>query len=201
VSNVPRSHSIERIPVAILEHHVHLTQGIIEQLFCDRYKLHQHAQFSQPHQYVAEESVTLVGPRARLSNVRVIGPPRADNQIEVSQTDAVALGIQAPLRESGDLKDSPGILIEGPRACVRLDYGVIRMLQHVHMSAADADHCGLKDQDRVDVMTPGVESRILFCDVTVRVSPEYRLELHLDADEATAAGLHPGAFVAISNKT
>jgi putative phosphotransacetylase len=200
VRNVPRPHSIERIPVAILEHHAHLTQDIIEQLFCDRYRLHEHTRFSQPHQFVAEESVTLVGPRARLSNVRVFGPPRADNQIELSQTDALALGIQVPLRESGDLKDSPGILIEGPRACVRLDHGVIRVRRHVHMSPADADHCGIKDQDHIDVMSPGAESRILFCDVTVRVSPEYRLELHLDADEARAARLGSGAFVAISTK-
>lgn len=194
---MPLPQSIERIPVAILEHHAYFTQDIIEQLFCDRYKLHEHAQCSQPHQYVAEESVTLVGPRARLSNVRVFGPPRADNQIEISQSDALALGLKVPLRESGDLKDSPGILIEGPRACVRLDHGVIRVRRHLQMSPADADHCGLKHLDHIDVISPGAGSRLLFCDVTVRIAPEYRLELHVDADEARAAHLVPGAFVAI----
>jgi putative phosphotransacetylase len=117
-----------RIPVAVSERHVHLTQSIIEQLFCDKYRLHEHSRVSQPTQFAALETVTLVGPRGRIANVRVIGPARDDNQVEISQSDAQALGVGAPLRESGDLKDSPGILVEGPRACVRLDHGVIRTL-------------------------------------------------------------------------
>ena len=190
-------HSVERLPVVILERHVHLRQDVIEQLFCDRYRLHEHAAFSQPADFLAEEFVTLVGPRGRIAAVRVFGPPRADNQIEISHADAAALGVAAPLRESGDLADTPGIVIEGPRSCVRLGHGVIRVLRHIHMSEADAARCGLRDGDRVDVATPGSESRTLFCDVVVRVSPEYRLELHLDAEEAGSAGLHQGSFVAI----
>ncbi|HMA00700.1 MAG TPA: phosphate propanoyltransferase [Steroidobacteraceae bacterium] len=186
-----------RIPVAVSERHVHLTQSVIEQLFCDKYHLHERARVSQPAQFAAQETVTLVGPRGRIANVRVIGPARDDNQVEISQTDALTLGVGAPLRESGDLKDSPGILVEGPRACVRLDHGVIRTLRHIHLTAAEAERHGLKDRDRIDVTRDGVERHTLFCDVLVRVSLDCKSELHLDPDESDAAGLHSGTYVAI----
>jgi putative phosphotransacetylase len=190
-----------RIPVAVCERHVHLTQDIIEQLFCDRYRLHEHSRVSQPTQFAAQETVTLVGPRGRISNVRVIGPARDHSQVEISQTDALTLGLSAPLRESGDVKDSPGILIEGPRACVRLDHGVIRTLRHIHLAAAEAAHHGLKDRDHIDVAKEGEHPHTLFCDVLVRVSPGCKSELHLDPDESDAAGLPTGAYVAIKRKS
>jgi propanediol utilization protein len=118
-----------RIPVAESERHVYLTQSVIEQLFCDKYHLHEQCPVSQPTQFAARETVTLVGPRGRIADVRVIGPARNDNQVEISQSDARTLGVGAPLRESGDVKDSPGIFVEGPRARVRLDHGVIRTLR------------------------------------------------------------------------
>jgi propanediol utilization protein len=189
--------SRERIPVVVSERHVHLTQDFIEQLFCDRYRLHEDSKASQPTQFAARESVTLIGPRGRLANVRVIGPPRADNQVEISQTDAQLLGVPAPMRESGDLKDTPGIFIEGPRGSVRLDHGIIRTLRHIHMPPTEADRRGLKDRDHIDVTNDGPHPHTLFCDVLVRVSPAARSELHLDADESRAAGLHSGAYVAI----
>jgi propanediol utilization protein len=186
-----------RIPVAVSERHVHLTQTIIEQLFCDRYRLHEHSRVSQPTQFAARETVTLVGPRGRIAGVRVIGPARDDNQVEISLTDALALGVGAPLRESGDVKDSPGILVEGPRACVRLNHGVIRTLRHIHLASAEAAGLGLKDRDRIDVTKEGAHPHTLFCDVLVRVSPGCKSELHLDPDECGAAGLRTGAYVAI----
>jgi propanediol utilization protein len=190
-----------RIPVAVSERHVHLTQSIIEQLFCDKYRLHEHSpRVSLPTQFAALETVTLVGSRGRISNVRVIGPARDDNQVEISQTDALALGVGAPLRESGDVKDSPGIFVEGPRACVRLDHGVIRTLRHIHLATAEAARHGLKDRDRMDVVKEGTHPHTLFCDVLVRVSPGRKTELHLDPDECDAAGLHTGAFVAIKRR-
>jgi propanediol utilization protein len=118
-----------RIPVAVCERHVYLTQSVIEQLFCDKYRLHEQSPVSQPTQFAARETVTLVGPRGRIADVRVIGPARTDNQVEISQSDAWALGVGTPLREPGDVKDSPGIFVEGPRARVRLDHGVIRTLR------------------------------------------------------------------------
>jgi putative phosphotransacetylase len=189
-----------RIPVAVSERHVHLTQSIIEQLFCDKYRLHEHSRVSQPTQFAARETVTLVGPRGRIANVRVIGPARDDNQIEISMSDALALGVGAPLRESGDVKGSPGILVEGPRACVRLDHGVIRTLRHIHLATAEAAHHGLQDRDRIDVAKEGAHPHTLFCDVLVRVSSGCKTELHLDPDESDAAGLRTGAYVAIKRK-
>jgi propanediol utilization protein len=189
-----------RIPVAVSERHVHLTQSTIEQLFCDKYRLHEHSRVSQPAQFAALETVTLVGPRGRIANVRVIGPARDDNQIEISQSDALALGVGAPLRESGDVKDSPGILLEGPRARVRLEHGVIRTLRHIHLATAEAARHGLKDRDRIDVTKEGAHPHAVLCDVLVRVSSGCKTELHLDPDESDAAGLHTGAYVAIKNK-
>ena len=188
-----------RIPVAIAAPHVHLTQAVIEELFCDKYRLHELSKLVQPTQYAALESVTLIGPRGRLSNVRVIGPPRSVNQIELSQTDALRLGIDAPVRESIDLERTPGILIEGPRARVRIERGVVRALRHIHMTPSDADRLGFKDGDRVEVAHDRRHGQVLFRDVLVRVSPDYRLELHLDADEGEAAALHPGDYVILHN--
>jgi propanediol utilization protein len=189
-----------RITVAVSERHVYLTQSVIEQLFCDKYHLHEQSPVSQPTQFAARETVTLVGPRGRIADVRVIGPARNDNQVEISQSDARALGVGAPLRESGDVKDSPGIFVEGPRARVRLDHGVIRTLRHVHLASAEAASHGLKDRDRIDVTEEGAHPHTLFCDVLVRVSPGCKSELHLDPDECDAAGLHTGAYVAIKRK-
>ncbi len=184
-----------RIPVAIAAPHVHLTQAVIEELFCDKYRLHELSKLVQPTQYAALESVTLIGPRGRLSNVRVIGPPRSVTQVELSQTDALKLGIDAPVRGSNDLERTPGILIEGPRARVRIERGVVRALRHIHMTPSDADRLGFKDGERVAVTDEHHHGQVLFRDVLVRVSPDCRLELHLDADEGDAAALHSGDYV------
>ena len=189
-----------RIPVALAERHAHLTQEVIEQLFCDRYRLHEAARASQPTQFAAQELVTLVGPRGRIPNVRIIGPPRADNQVEISLSDASLLGIAVPMRESGDLKDTPGVFIEGPRTCVRLDHGLIRALRHVHMNPTEAARRGLRDGDRIDVIREGENPRTVFCDVLVRVSAAFRSEFHVDAEEGAAAGLQPGSLVAVKIK-
>jgi len=184
-----------RIPVAISARHVHLTAPVIETLFCDKYRLHVHSGLVQPGEFAAEETVTLIGPHGRIPHVRIVGPPRAVNQVELSRTDALTLGINAPVRESGDLAGTPGLLVEGPRGSVQLDSGVICALRHVHMSPADAAVLGFKDQDRIELAVESDERRMLFRDVVVRVSPNYRLELHLDTDEGNAAGLQSGEFV------
>jgi propanediol utilization protein len=188
------------IPVAISSRHVHLTASVIEALFCDRYRLHVGAELGQTHQFAALECVTLIGPTGhRLRDVRVIGPARAVNQIEISRTDAQTLGIRAPTRESGDLIGTPGIIIEGPRSRVPLGTGVICAHRHIHMAPADAERLCLKDRDRVEVATEGNNRGLLFRDVLVRVSPGYRLELHLDTDEANAAGLRDGDYAVLQN--
>jgi acetate kinase len=184
-----------RIPVAISARHVHLTAPVIEALFCDKYRLHVHSGLVQPGQFAAEETVTLIGPHGRIPHVRIVGPARSANQVELSRTDALTLGIKAPVRESGDLAGTPGILIEGPRGSVQLDSGVICALRHVHMSPVDAARLGYQDQDRIELAVENDERRMLFRDVVVRVSPNYRLELHLDTDEGNAAGLQSGEYV------
>jgi propanediol utilization protein len=182
-------HSSLRVPVAISPSHVHLTAATIEELFCDRYHLHEHARLGQPALYEAGETVTLIGPRGHLDHVCVIGPPRAENQVEISSTDAQILGFTAPLRRSGNIAGTPGVVIKGPRTSVRLRCGVIRALRHVHMSPADAEYVGVQDGDRIDAVIPAHRPLIRFRGVLIRVSPEFRLEFHLDADEAKALGL------------
>jgi propanediol utilization protein len=169
---------------------------VIEQLFCDHYRLHELSRLGAT-QFAAQESVTLVGPRGRLTDIRVIGPPRKLNQVELSLTDALRLGIDAPERTPGNLDGTPGILIKGPRMEVTLKLGVIRALPHLHMTPHDADRFGLADRDLVDVISEPNAQRIVFRDVPVQVSADYRLELHLDADEGKAAGLASGDFVGL----
>jgi acetate kinase len=178
-----------QIPVAVSARHVHLTQATVERLFGPGHQLRVHSPLTQPGQYAAEETVTLIGPHGRLTHVRVVGPPRQEDQVEVSYSDEHTLGIDAPLRESGDLAGTPGIVIEGPAGAVTLEHGVVCALRHIHMNPADAAVLGLKDQDRVEVAVESQDRRLIFGDVIVRVSPEYRLELHLDTDEGNAAGL------------
>ena len=185
------------VAVQISPAHVHLTEAAIEELFCDKYRLHEHSRAGQPTQYVARESVTLVGPGGSLSDVPVIGPPRGENQIEVSETEGRRLGIEAPLRRSGDLHATPGIFIEGPRTRVSLAGGVIRSLHHVHMPPHDAARLGVADQDRVDVARGPRSRRMLLRDVLVKVSDDYRLELHLDIDEGARTGLRTGDQVVL----
>jgi acetate kinase len=209
--NEPARGSIEetsappvQVPVAISARHVHLTQETLEQLFGADYQLRVRSPLLQLGQYAAEETVVLVGPRGRLSTVRIVGPTRSEDQVELSRTDAINLGVDAPVRESGDLSGTPGIVIEGPVGKVTLERGVICALRHIHMSAADAAALGIQDQDRVSVKVLTSDRKLTFSDIVVRVSPVYRLELHLDADEGNAAGLHPGddtVLVEIDNKT
>ena len=186
------------IPMAISARHVHLTQASVETLFGAGHLLQVHSPLSQPGQYAAEEVVTLVGPKGRLTHVRVIGPPRAEDQVELAHTDEIVLGVDAPLRESGDLAGTPGIVIEGPVGSVSLQRGVICALRHIHMSPADADVLGLKNHDEVAVVVMAGKRRLIFGDVIVRVSPAFRLELHLDSDEGNAAGLSSGSEVLLS---
>jgi acetate kinase len=186
------------IPVAISVRHVHLTQETVERLFGAGYLLNVRSHLSQPGQYAARETVTLVGPRGRLTHVRIVGPPRSEDQVELSRTDEIELGIDAPLRESGDLSNTPGIVIEGPVGRVTLQRGVICALRHIHMSPADADVLGLKNHDQVSVAVVAGNRRLTFDDIAVRVSPEFTLELHLDSDEGNAAGLCSGTEVLLA---
>jgi acetate kinase len=147
---------------------------------------------SQPGQYAAEETVTLIGPSGRLAGVRVLGPERSADQVEISRTDEFLLGVDAPVRASGDVRNTPGLLLEGPAGQWRLAEGVICAHRHIHMSPADAAHFGVRDGDRVDVKVSSQGRELVFGDVQIRVDPAFRLEMHVDTDEANAAGLAAG---------
>lgn len=180
------------IPVAVSARHVHLSQGTIERLFGAGHVLREKHPLSQPGQFAAQETVTLVGPRGRLEHVRVLGPPRAGDQVELSRSDEIALGIDAPLRLSGELAGTPGIELVGPAGSVRLEQGVVLPVRHIHMSPEDARRFGVRHGERVSVAIDSDGRDLVFGDVAVRVSPQFRLELHLDTDEGNAARVVPG---------
>ena len=190
-----------KIPAAVSARHVHLTHATVESLFGVGHALLVRRPVGQPDQFATEETVTLVGPKGRIERVRIVGPERQEDQVEVSQTDAIALGIDAPVRESGDIGDTPGIVLEGPHGRVTLTRGVICALRHLHLNPATADVLSLKDKDRVELSIATGPRRMTFSDVLVRVSPAFRLEFHVDTDEANASGLrtndevllHPGS--------
>lgn len=185
------------IPVAISARHAHLSQESIERLFGAGYRLRERAPLRQTGQFAAEETVTLIGPRGRIENVRLIGPPRETDQVEISRTDEYVLGLDAPVRLSGELTGTPGVTIEGPAGRITLDKGVIVSLRHIHMSPEDAARLGVHDRQVVRVAVDSEGRDLVFGDVVVRVRPDFRLELHLDTDEANAAGLRPGDTVVL----
>jgi acetate kinase len=187
------SASLAGIPIAISARHAHLTQATLDALFGAGHVLRVKQALVQPGQYAAEETVTLAGPSGTLEHVRVLGPPRDADQVELSRSDEIALGIDAPLRLSGNLADTPGIELIGPVGRVKLTSGVVNPVRHIHMSPDDARLFGVADRERVSVAIDSDGRDLVFGDVVVRVSPQFRLELHLDTDEGNAAGVAPGA--------
>lgn len=187
------------IPIGVSAHHVHLSPEDLEQLFGSGHELTPRAPLSQPGQFAAEEQVNLIGPKGRIDRVRVLGPARGKTQVEISRTEEFRLGIQAPVRMSGDLSGTPGLILEGPSGQIRLEEGVICAHRHMHMTPEDALRFGLRDGDVLSVRAEGEgEREVIFGDVVVRVNPKYKLELHLDTDEANAAQVTTGdlAYVA-----
>jgi acetate kinase len=183
-----------RIPIAVSARHAHLSQATVEALFGAGYKLTPRTALSQPGQYAAEETVTLIGPRGRIENVRTMGPPREHDQVEISRSDEFTLGVDAPVRISGDLSNTPGITLEGPAGRVTLQSGLICARRHIHMNPQDAARLGVKDCDEVAVRIDSEGRDLIFADVSVRVAPGFSLEMHLDTDEANAAGLSSGDY-------
>jgi acetate kinase len=176
-----------RIPVAISNRHVHFSVATIDKLFGAGYQLQKKADLSQHGQFAAQETVTLIGPRGRIDKVRVMGPPRKEDQVEISRTDEFTLGVDAPVRLSGDLANSPGITLEGPKGQYTIPRGVICARRHIHMNPADAMRFGVKDRDSVDVRIDSEGRDLTFSDVIVRIAPDFELEMHVDTDEGNAA--------------
>jgi acetate kinase len=179
------------VPIEVSAHHVHLAQEHVEALFGAGQQLTPEFELSQPGQFACREKVNLVGPKGRIDRVRVLGPARKATQVEIAMTEQFKLGIVAPIRESGDVKGTPSIVLEGPAGQVTLGEGVICALRHIHMSPEDALRLGVRDKYVVRVRVGG-DREMVFGDVLVRVSPSFRLAMHIDTDEANAANVSTG---------
>lgn len=176
------------VQVEVSARHVHLTQEDFERLFGYGKQMTPKRDLSQPGQYLAEERVTLIGPKGRKVKVAVLGPVRKDTQVELSSSDCRDLGISAPIRESGDVKGSAGIIIEGPCGKLEIQQGVIVALKHVHLPTKVANDLGLVDKQLVNVQIYS-DRPLIFQDVLIRVSDQFCTRMHIDFDEANAAGV------------
>lgn len=176
----------KRVPIGTSNRHIHLSQGDLDTLYGENYALTYQKELSQPGQFSAQETVSLVGPKGCLERVRILGPVRKNTQVELSATDCYTLGIKPVIRDSGQHDGTPGLLIVGPLGNVELESGVMVASRHIHLHKDEAAEWSLKDGDRVRVK---VQSKrpMIFEDVLIRVSEHYRREMHLDLDEANAA--------------
>jgi putative phosphotransacetylase len=187
----------DSVPVGISNRHIHLSKADLETLFGKGYELTPIKDLSQPGQYACKEQLTIIGPSLRpIEGVRVLGPVRSASQVEISRTDSFTLKVKPPVRESGDIAGSAPITIVGPKGVVSLKEGCIIANRHIHMSEEEGAAFGLKDGDYVDVEVKG-ERRTTFYDVQVRVNKAFRLEMHIDTDDANAAGIGNGFKVDI----
>lgn len=184
------------VPIAMSNRHLHLSQEHVEKLFGESYELTRMKDLCQPGQYACEEKVDLVGPKGTIKGVRVLGPTRPETQIEISMSDGFALGVKAPIRDSGQVQDTPGVKIVGPKGEVELEKGVILAARHIHMHTDDAEKFGVKDKDIVKVRVGG-ERGLVFENVLIRVSPSYALEMHVDIEEGNAANIKNGQLVEV----
>lgn len=185
------------IPVGVSNRHIHLTRADVDTLFGAGYELQPLKDLSQPGQYACKECLTIVGPSLRpIENVRVLGPLRKATQVEISRTDSFTLKVKPPVRESGKVDGSAALTIIGPKGVISIPQGCIIANRHIHMSPADGERFGVKDGDYVTVDAEGAR-RTRFFDVQVRVNEAFRLEMHVDTDDANAAGIGNGAVVHI----
>lgn len=177
-----------KIPVAISNRHVHLSQEDMNRLFGADHQFKVVKNLSQPGQFAYDEKVTLVGPKGVLENVRILGPARTKTQVEISVSDGIKLGVKAPIRDSGELAQSAGLTLVGPLGSTTLPEGTIIAARHIHMHPDDATRFGVKDKDRINVKAPGTRG-LVYNEMLVRVSDKFKLEMHIDIDEANAAYL------------
>ena len=171
--------------------HVHLSRKELDALFGTGYELTKVKDLSQPGQYASKERLTVVGPKGALHNVVILGPVRKESQVEISLTDCLQLGVKAPIRESGDIEGTPGIVLVNGDKSVSLDKGLIVAKRHVHMTPEDAEKIGVKNHDIVKVKVEGARP-LIFDDVVIRVSPKFATYMHIDYDEANACGFSKG---------
>lgn len=175
-----------KILVETSARHAHVSPQDLEILFGKGAELTQRKELSQPGQFASNEKIKVVGPRGEL-NVTILGPTRNFTQIEISATEARQLGIQVPVRESGDIKGTPGCKLVGPAGELEIKEGVIVAKRHIHMTPEDAEKFGVKDKEIVGVKIENDNRSLVFGDTVVRVHPTFRLAMHIDTDESNAA--------------
>jgi len=185
-----------KIPIGVSARHVHLAQAEVEQLFGENYQLTPKFELSQPGQFAAEETVVIAGPKGSIERVRILGPARSLSQVEVSWTDAMKLGLKPPLRISGDIQGSSPVTLIGPKGSVVLNEGLIIAQAHIHMSPADSARFQVVDGQSVQIKVEGIRP-IILSNVVIRVSERYRLEMHIDTDEANAGLIQQGTLAEI----
>lgn len=181
--------------VEISARHVHLSQKDLETLFGAGYELTKKKDLSQPGQYACEERVKVIGSKGEFPGMAVLGPVRNATQVEISLTDARSIGVNAPVRESGDIAGSGSCKLVGPAGEIEITEGVIAAKRHIHATTADADRMGVENGEIVSVEIPSSNGRnLVFGDVVVRVSDSYALAMHIDTDESNAAGMAPNTI-------
>ena len=179
------------VPLEASGRHVHVTKAQAQTLF--GHSLTPKRPLSQPGQYLANERVTVRGPKGEFQNVAVLGPERKEAQVEISLTDGKTLGITPPIRPSGDTRDSKGATLVGPQGQVTLERGVMAAQRHIHLSPAEGKHFGVSDKQIVKLQVFGSRP-LIFEDVLVRIHPDFRAAAHLDYDEANACGFNQSGF-------
>lgn len=185
------------VPVGVSARHIHLTREVLESLFGRGHRLAVRRNLSQPGEFAAEEAVTIVGPRGTaIEKVRILGPVRKFIQIELARSDGLRLGVDLPVRRSGDVAGTPGLTLIGPKGTVVLKEGALRATRHIHMTEEDAVRFGLAAGRIVSARTHG-ERAVVFENVLVRVSKSFVLDFHVDTDDANAAGLETGCFAEV----
>lgn len=185
--------SKEKVLVEVSARHAHLSEQDLETLFGKGYKLTPKKELSQPGQFACEEKITIKGSRGEMK-MSVLGPTRKSTQIELSLTDARTVGVAAMIRESGDIADTNGIVIAGPCGEIEIKEGVIAAKRHIHMTKKDAEYYGVENGQIVSVKVETPERTTTFGDTVVRVSDSYALAMHIDTDEANAAGVSGSAM-------
>ena len=176
-----------QVPIGISNRHVHVSQADLEKLFGEGYELTPKKDLSQPGQFACEECVDVVGPKGTIERGRILGPVRPETQVELAQTDARKIGVNAALRESGVLDGTEGCKLVGPKGEIELEKGCIVAHLHIHFHTDEAAKMGIKDHQVLTVLVRG-QKNVLFCDVIARVGDKMKLDFHLDTDEANAAG-------------
>ncbi|MDT2757742.1 ethanolamine utilization phosphate acetyltransferase EutD [Enterococcus asini] len=171
--------------------HIHLSRAAVDALFGEGYQLTKVKDLSQPGQFVCKERITLVGPKGMFKNVVILGPERSASQVEVSMTDSRELGVKVPIRESGHIEGTPGVILINGERSLKLDKGLIVAKRHIHMTPEDAKKNHVVNGEIVKVKVSAARS-LIFDDVVVRVSPKFATYMHIDYDEANACGLEKG---------